>query len=96
MSEELYNAATAKMNVVFGEQSAEMDCSVTADDASFTVEWGDSYVTPPYEGSYEVTPTQSTQTLATSGYRMTGDVIINPIPSNYGLIEWDGSILTVL
>lgn len=94
MIEELYNDAT--MNVVFGESSAEMVCELANEDASFAVEWGESFVTPPYEGSYEVTPTQSTQTLATSGYRMTGDVIINPIPSNYGLIEWDGSILTVL
>lgn len=83
------------INVAFAEQSAEMNCSVTADDASFTVEWGDSYVTPAYEGSYEVTPTQSTQTLPTSGYRMTGNVIINPIPSNYGLVERVGLVLTI-
>lgn len=48
-----------------------------------------------YTGDYEVTPTQSTQTLSTSGLRMTQNVKINPIPSNYGLIEWDGSSLKV-
>ena len=50
---------------------------------------------PPYTGPYTVTPTQSTQTLSTTGKRMTGNVTISPIPSNYGLITWDGSVLNV-
>lgn len=49
----------------------------------------------PYEGDYVVTPTQSTQTLSTAGMKMTGDVTVNPIPNNYGLITWNGSIITV-
>lgn len=49
----------------------------------------------PYEGSYEITPSSETQTLQTNGKRMTDDLIINPIPSNYGLITWNGSVLTV-
>ena len=49
----------------------------------------------PYEGDYVVTPTQSTQTLSTAGMKMTGNVTINPIPNNYGLITWDGTIITV-
>lgn len=49
----------------------------------------------PYEGAYEATPTQETQTFATSGKVMRGDFVVNPIPSNYGLIMWDGSVLTV-
>lgn len=50
---------------------------------------------PAYTGSYTVTPTQGTQTLATNGKRMTANVTINPIPSNYGLITWDGAKITV-
>ena len=50
---------------------------------------------PPYEGDYTVTPSASTQTLSTAGMKMTGDVTINPIPSNYGLITWDGTTITV-
>lgn len=50
---------------------------------------------PPYEGDYVVTPTQSTQTLSTAGMKMTDNVTINPIPSNYGLITWDGTTITV-
>lgn len=49
----------------------------------------------PYTGDYEVTPTQQTQRLATQGKSMTADVVINPIPSNYGLITWDGTKLTI-
>lgn len=51
--------------------------------------------TPAYEGDYNVTPSDEAQVLETSGFRMTGDVTINPIPSNYGKISWNGSILTV-
>lgn len=50
---------------------------------------------PAYRGPYEVTPTSETQVLPTEGKRMTADVVVNPIPSNYGLITWDGSKLTV-
>ena len=48
-----------------------------------------------YEGPYEATPTQFTQTLSTEGFTMAQDVIIHPIPSNYGLITYNGSIITV-
>lgn len=48
-----------------------------------------------YEGAYEVTPTQETQVLQTENLAMTRNVVINPIPSNYGLITWNGSVLTV-
>lgn len=48
-----------------------------------------------YDGPYEVTPSTETQTLATDNLLMTDNVIINPIPNNYGLITWNGSTLTV-
>ena len=48
-----------------------------------------------YQGDYTVTPTNYTQTLPTAGLVMEQDVTINPIPSNYGLITWNGSFLTV-
>lgn len=49
----------------------------------------------PYTGDYEVTPSDEAQVLLTDGFRMTDNVTINPIPSNYGLITWDGSVITV-
>lgn len=48
-----------------------------------------------YDGPYEVTPTATAQTLATMGLLSTADIVVNPIPSNYGLITWDGAVLTV-
>lgn len=49
----------------------------------------------PYTGAYSFTPTQSTQTIPINGKTATADITINPIPSNYGLITWDGSTLMV-
>ena len=49
----------------------------------------------PYTGDYAVTPSGETQTLNTNGLRMTDNVTVNPIPSNYGLITWNGAVLTV-
>lgn len=51
--------------------------------------------TSDYTGEYEATPTGETQVFATDGKRMRGDFTVNPIPSNYGLITWDGSTITV-
>lgn len=50
---------------------------------------------PGYDGPYDFTPSSELQTIETVGFRMTDNVTINPIPSNYGLIGWNGSILTV-
>lgn len=50
---------------------------------------------PEYEGPYEVTPSGETQTLATAARVLVENIIINPIPSNYGLITWNGSVITV-
>lgn len=48
-----------------------------------------------YTGLTEVTPSQDVQILETQGLFTDDNIRINPIPSNYGLITWDGSILTV-
>lgn len=50
---------------------------------------------PEYRGAYVVTPTEEEQTLQTNARTMRDDVIIRPIPSNYGRITWDGRTLTV-
>jgi len=50
---------------------------------------------PTYQGEYTVTPTQETQVLEMAGLKALENVTVNPIPSNYGLITWDGSVLTV-
>ena len=48
-----------------------------------------------YEGAYEITPSSSEQTLETGSLYMTGNVTVKPIPSNYGLITYNGSTITV-
>ena len=50
---------------------------------------------PLYDGPMEFTPTQSEQIIYTANTRFVDNVTINPIPSNYGLITWNGSTLTV-
>lgn len=56
--------------------------------ASYTIDY-------PYTGEYIFTPTRETQVVPIAGKKATENIIINPIPSNYGLITWDGSVLTV-
>jgi hypothetical protein len=48
-----------------------------------------------YTGSYEVTPAAEAQTISTKDKLMTDNIVVSPIPSNYGLITWNGSTLTV-
>ena len=48
-----------------------------------------------YTGDYTITPNSETITLETEQLKMSANVTINPIPSNYGLITWNGSYLMV-
>lgn len=43
-----------------------------------------------YEGSYEYTPTNDTQIVEAKNMTLADNIVINPIPSNYGLISWSG------
>ena len=49
----------------------------------------------PYEGEYAFTPTEDTQTVEIAEKMATQNITINPIPSNYGLITYNGSTITV-
>ncbi len=51
--------------------------------------------TYPYEGEYIVDPTTETQILLTKNLRMIDNLVINPIPNNYGLVTWNGSFLVI-
>lgn len=52
-------------------------------------------ITEHYRGSYEFTPTSEAQTIPVSGLLAERDITIQPIPNNYGLVEWNGSTLTI-
>lgn len=50
---------------------------------------------PVYKGAYEITPSLETQTLETAYMVLTNNVVVAPIPSNYGKISYDGSTLYI-
>lgn len=52
-------------------------------------------VSLPYAGEYEYTPTAQAQTIPVGGTTPSQDIVVNPIPSNYGLITYNGSTITV-
>lgn len=56
---------------------------------------GGGAIIPAYPGPYVITPSDTTQVYETSGKQMERDLRINPIPSNYGKITWNGAVLTV-
>lgn len=50
---------------------------------------------PKYHGQTEFEPTTSQQLIHVAGMTLLEDLVIDPIPSNYGRITYDGSKLTV-
>ena len=50
---------------------------------------------PAYDGPVVVTPSSAQQVLSTTDKSLYADIVVGPIPDNYGLIAWDGSTLTV-
>ena len=75
-------------------ESQEFTVAFNAND-TFNVDFGTLPPYHEYEGSYEVTPTAEEQTLQTANKVLAADIVINPIPSNYGLITWDGTVINV-
>ena len=57
---------------------------------SYTIISGD-----PYEGEYTIIPSRFRQTLQTCGKSMLENIVIEPIPNNYGLITYNGFELTI-
>ena len=79
------NQEVIKLNVSDGQERIPLGFSV-----AYNIISGE-----PYEGPYEVTPTRGTQILYTNEKLMEGNVVVNPIPHDWGHITWDGSVLTV-
>ena len=50
---------------------------------------------PAYTGELTVTPGSQAQVLETAGLLVPENIVVEPIPSNYGLITWNGSTITV-
>lgn len=86
---------TAHMSGVLAE-TGRIGCSLTGSEqmtAELTLPKGKA--SPPFTGAYTYTPTQETQTIPINGLKAIQDITIEPIPSNYGLITWNGSTITV-
>lgn len=79
-------------DVNFAEDDS-FNCSF-AEDEEFVVDFG-AGIEKEYHGVYEVTPSASVQTLQTTNRVLTDNIVINPIPNNYGLITYNGSFITV-
>ena len=82
------------MNVIF-HQDDPFICKMSIEN-TFKVEIATSFMPETYEGQSEITPSENMQTLNTNGKVCLSNIIINPIPSNYGKIEWNGSTLSVI
>lgn len=77
--------------VLDGELSLNIPLDGTPDKVLKVAE----YDLPVYDGITEITPSNQAQILQTSNKALTRNIVVNPIPSNYGLVTWNGSVLTV-
>ena len=64
-------------------------------DVSGNISVPESERVPEYTGDYTFTPSGREQTVEIAGMKAVQNITINPIPNNYGLITWNGSVLTV-
>lgn len=49
----------------------------------------------PYEGEYEITPSEEAQTLPTENRMLARNIVVAPIPQNYGRITYNGGGITI-
>ena len=73
----------------------ELSLNIPMDGEAGTVIKVTEHDLPVYSGQTEITPSEEIQTLQTANKTVLQNIIINPIPSNYGKITWNGSTLTV-
>ena len=45
---------------------------------------------PLYEGEYIFTPSDNEQIVQIADHKASANIVINPIPSNYGKVTWNG------
>ena len=50
---------------------------------------------PIYSGPVSVIPSRQAQVLPTVNKSVLQNIVVQPIPQNYGLITWNGTVLTV-
>ena len=84
------------MTVAATVQQIVMNVAISAQQVAMTVGVAIVAGLPEhYEGQYEFIPGDEVQTINIKNMMADADIIIDPIPSNYGKISWNGSVLTV-
>ena len=63
--------------------------------AAITVQGTGMIPAPKYDGPYEFTPTAEEQTVPIAQLQAKQDITINPIPSNWGLVTYNGNVITI-
>ena len=86
-----------KLSVIFQPPQLKVDFKQTILDPVPSTQIIRDYTDLPdrYEGPTEITPNDQTRILETNGLIMRDDIVIDPIPSYYGRIIYDGSVITV-
>lgn len=86
-------------NPAVGVQDEDRIVVRVDEDSSVSVGVRDAIVVqtscPIYDGATTATPTQGRQVFRTGGKKLLEDFTVEPIPSNYGLITYNGFELTV-
>ena len=77
------------------QSDGDLDLDIQQDGEAGEVIKVVDYDHPIYDGPIEITPSRETQVLETQGKILITNIVVNPIPKNYGLITWNGSVLTV-
>lgn len=89
------NPILVPMTVSSTQVTYAMDVESSECSLSMTVGTSINYVRGHFQEK-EATPTQETQILLPDdNFDALSKVTVNPIPSNYGLITWNGAYLTV-
>lgn len=78
--------------------NVQIHANVGTSNAEIPAEIGVAFVKGtgrPYTERYEATPTNEVQVFHTKGLTMNKNFIVNPIPSNYGFVTYNGSTITI-
>ena len=74
---------TLEGNVSFANNVIQGNTSISHQTIGGDVVCNGARAMQAYDGPYGATPSEETQTLATNNLRMTADIVIDPIPSQY-------------
>lgn len=82
-----------RLDIVFEENEQRLAAEFSENDFHIPADFGEVHIVKdvgePYRGDYAVTPKVEKQVMQTKGKYMVDDVVVNPIPPEYGLITYD-------